>query len=234
MKVLCVDTATRNNWVGLYVDNRITDCIGYEDRQSCLINLIPSIELLLKNAGLEISALDAVITVTGPGAWSSLRIGIATVKQLCLVNQIPLIDITTLDLIAETALRTGVAGRDVLAVLNAQSNKVYAAQYAITNKQKSRISPYQWEDVQRLSDSIASDTTHLQILGDGADLFEPYKRESWQLKEFIPQQDSAYLNILGEIASAQKPVYKHEGILLLKPLYIQPSSAEVEFKVSVT
>jgi tRNA threonylcarbamoyladenosine biosynthesis protein TsaB len=234
MKVLCIDTATRNNWIGLYVDNCIIGCVGYEDRQSCLINLIPSVEMLLKNAQLRLSDLDAVSTVIGPGAWSSLRIGMTTVKQLCLVNQLPLATISTLDLIVEAALQTKVAESHILAVIEAQNGKVYSALYAINNGYKTRVSPYLWEDVQKIVAGISLDVTDLWIVGDGVPLFEPYLRAGWKIRHFIPQHDSAYLSILGETAVAQNPPYQHDEIMLLKPLYVQPSSAEVEFNVSVT
>jgi tRNA threonylcarbamoyladenosine biosynthesis protein TsaB len=234
MNILCVDTATRNNWVGLYQDNKITDCIGYEDRQSCLINLIPSIELLLKNAQIELPDLDGVVTVVGPGAWSSLRIGLTTVKQLCLVNQLPLTTMSSLDLIVEAARRENVGQSHILAVMNAQSGKVYSALYRINDEHIDQTSPYLWDDVPATISNVAASVDDLQIVGDGVELFERYLRRGWQTNLLIPQNNSRYLSILGEIATQRQSTYQHEEILLLKPLYIQPSSAEVEFKVSVT
>jgi tRNA threonylcarbamoyladenosine biosynthesis protein TsaB len=233
MNILCVDTATRNNWVGLYRDNRVTDCIGYEDRQSCLINLIPSIELLLNNAQIELSDIEGVATIVGPGAWSSLRIGLTTVKQLCLVNQLPLVTISSLDLIVEATRRENNRQSQILAVMNAQSGRVYSALYRIDDEQIDRISPYQWDDA-ATTIAVASTVDNLLIVGDGVEVFESYKRPGWQIYPLVPQNDSRFLSILGEIANQRQPTYRHEEILLLKPLYIQPSSAEVEFKVSVT
>lgn len=234
MNILCIDTSTRDNWIGLYAAGKITDCVGYQDRQSCLVNLVPSIKLVLDNAQTSLSKLDGIATVIGPGAWSSLRIGAATVKQLCLVNQIPLFAISNNDLMVENLLQKNASAKHILAVMNAQNMKVYSALYSVENGIKSRISDYQWEDADKLSEGIPPEIDDLLITGDGAHHFENRLRLGWQVEHSMPQLDSAYLAILGSLAEATQPTYDREQVLLFKPLYIQPSSAEIEFNVSVT
>lgn len=234
MKILCIDTSTRHNWIGLYSDGKITDVVGYEDRQSCLINLMPSIKVVLDNAQTKLSDIDAIATIVGPGAWSGLRIGAATVKQLSLVNHKPLFAISNNDLLAEASLHTGAPQHHILTAMDAQSNKVYAALYHVQDGQKNRISEYQWADVDTIVNSLPADVDDLLIVGDGAFRFENVVHRHWQLNYDMPQNDSRYLELLGRLAENSQPAYDHDAILLFKPLYIQPSSAEVEFKVSVT
>jgi tRNA threonylcarbamoyladenosine biosynthesis protein TsaB len=234
MKILCIDTSTRRNWIGLYNDGKISDSVGYEDRQSCLINLMPSIKTVLDNAQIALSSVDAIATVIGPGAWSSLRIGAATVKQLCLVNQKPLFSISNNDLLAEWSLQSGALQRHILTAMDAQSGKVYAALYRIEAGLKTRVSDYQWADVASIVRELPPTVDDLLIVGDGAFRFENAVRTNWQLNYDMPQHDSRYLQLLGKLAENAQLVYNHDAVLLFKPLYIQPSSAEVEFKVSVT
>jgi tRNA threonylcarbamoyladenosine biosynthesis protein TsaB len=234
MKILCIDTSTRRNWIGLYNDGKMTDSVGYEDRQSCLINLIPSIKTVLDNAKTALSGVDAIATIIGPGAWSSLRIGAATVKQLCLVNKLPLFSISNNDLLTEWSLQSGFTQQHILTAMDAQSGKVYAALYRIEAGQKTRVSDYLWADVASIVRELPADMDDLLIVGDGAFRFENAVRPNWQLNYDMPQQDSRYLQLLSTLAENTQPVYNRDEILLFKPLYIQPSSAEVEFKVSVT
>jgi tRNA threonylcarbamoyladenosine biosynthesis protein TsaB len=234
MKILCIDTSTRRNWIGLYSDGKVTDVVGYEDRQSCLINLMPSIKMVLDNAQIKLSDIDAIATIVGPGAWSSLRIGAATVKQLCLVNHIPLFAISNNDLLAEASLHAGAPQQHILTAMDAQSGKVYSALYHVQDGQKTRISEYQWADVDTVVNSLPADVDDLLIVGDGAYRFENVVHPHWQLNYDMPQNDSRYLELLGRLAENSQPTYDRDAILLFKPLYIQPSSAEVEFKVSVT
>ncbi|MEO8612475.1 MAG: tRNA (adenosine(37)-N6)-threonylcarbamoyltransferase complex dimerization subunit type 1 TsaB [Chloroflexota bacterium] len=234
MKILCIDTSTRRNWIGLYNDGKISDSVGYEDRQSCLINLMPSIKTVLDNAQTTLSGVDATATITGPGAWSSLRIGAATVKQLCLVNKLPLFSISNTDLLTEWSLHAGFTQQHILTAMDAQGGKVYAALYQIKDGQKTRVSDYLWADTVSIVRELPSDVDDLLIVGDGAFRFENAVRTNWQLNYDMPQHDNRYLELLGKLAENAPPVYNRDEILLFKPLYIQPSSAEVEFKVSVT
>jgi tRNA threonylcarbamoyladenosine biosynthesis protein TsaB len=234
MKILCIDTSTRRNWIGLYNDGKITGCMGYEDQQSCLINLIPSIKAVLDNAQIALANVDAIATIIGPGAWSSLRIGAATVKQLCLVNKLPLFSISNNDLLTEWSLQSGFTQQHILTAMDAQSEKVYAALYRIEAGQKTRVSDYLWADVASTVRELPANIDDLLIVGDSAFRFENAVRSNWQLNYDMPQQDSRYLELLGKLAENAQPVYNRDEILLFKPLYIQPSSAEVEFKVSVT
>lgn len=233
MNVLCVDTSTRHNWVALFKDGEMIACASYQDRQSCLINLMPTIEIVLKNAATKLTDLKCIVTVIGPGAWSSLRIGLATVKQLCLVNQIPLFTFNNLDLLATLALQTHHA-EYVLAAMDAQNNHAYAALYHIENGQPTLVTPYLWEDVAKVVSHIPTEADSVLIVGDAAHLFSPHLHPTWQNEIFIPAQGSRYLALLAELAETEKPDFDREAIILTKPLYIQPSSAEVEFKVTVT
>jgi tRNA threonylcarbamoyl adenosine modification protein YeaZ len=182
----------------------------------------------------DASKVDVIATITGPGAWSSLRIGAATVKQLCLVNQIPLFAVSNNDVIVENLLRKNVQSKHILAVMDAQNKKVYSALYAVENGVQSRISDYQWEDAATIGDTIPAEIESLLITGDGAYHFENRLHPGWQINNTMPQHDSAYLAILASLAEAAQPVFDRDRILLFKPLYIQQSSAEIEFNVSVT
>jgi hypothetical protein len=118
--------------------------------------------------------------------------------------------------------------------MDAQNKKVYSALYSVENGVKSRISDYQWEDAAKIGDSIPPEIDDLLISGDGAYHFENRLRPGWLINNSMLQQDSDYLAILGSLTEVAQPAYDREQILLFKPLYIQPSSAEIEFNVSVT
>jgi tRNA threonylcarbamoyladenosine biosynthesis protein TsaB len=195
---------------------------------------MPSIKTVLDNAKITLSGVDAVATIIGPGAWSSLRIGAATVKQLCIVNKLPLFSISNNDLLAEWSLHAGFAQQHILTAMDAQSGKVYAALYRTQAGQKTRVSDYLWADAVSIVRDLPATVDDLLIVGDGAFRFENAVRTHWQLNYDMPQQDSRYLELLGKLAESAQSIYNHDEILLFKPLYIQPSSAEVEFKVSVT
>jgi tRNA threonylcarbamoyladenosine biosynthesis protein TsaB len=89
--------------------------------------LLPAIDRLLRAAGVGASDLAAFAVCAGPGSFTGLRVGIATVKGLAFGSGAPVAAVRTLAALALRAPRT----RDpVVAVLDARRDEVYAAGFA--------------------------------------------------------------------------------------------------------
>jgi len=89
--------------------------------------LLPAIDALLRRAGMGLASVDAFAVCAGPGSFTGLRVGIATVKGLAFGSREPIAAVGTLDALALRAPRT----RDpVVAVLDARRDEVYAAAFA--------------------------------------------------------------------------------------------------------
>jgi tRNA threonylcarbamoyladenosine biosynthesis protein TsaB len=85
---------------------------------------------LLKTAGLDIRALNAVAFSCGPGSYTGLRIGLSTAKALCYVLNIPLIYVDTLKTMALKAKKklTGMEKDSLLCpMIDARRMEVYTA-----------------------------------------------------------------------------------------------------------
>jgi tRNA threonylcarbamoyladenosine biosynthesis protein TsaB len=232
MKILIIDTSTRRNWVALFEDERMLGCLHFEDQQSCLINLVPGIQHVLTNAGTNLQAIDCIGTVIGPGAWSSLRIGLATVKQLCLTNHLPLMRMTSSQVIAEYANLIGITRPTLLTVMDAGGGKVYSAHFQREAGSYIQIKADAWQTAESTAQELAS-APDVAIIGDGAGQFEPFHQPGWERIVQQPQADSRYL---GSIASRARDEthFDADAIRLLKPLYVQLSSAELDFNLQVT
>ncbi|MCK5284311.1 MAG: tRNA (adenosine(37)-N6)-threonylcarbamoyltransferase complex dimerization subunit type 1 TsaB, partial [Alphaproteobacteria bacterium] len=63
-------------------------------------HLVPLVEEVMLDVGLDYQELDAVITTVGPGAFTGLRIGLSTARSLALALSIPIYGITTLQVLA--------------------------------------------------------------------------------------------------------------------------------------
>ncbi len=66
--------------------------------------LQPAIKELLNDLDMNISQIDAVAVVNGPGSYTGLRVGLASAKGICYALNKPLITIGTLPLMAFSAL----------------------------------------------------------------------------------------------------------------------------------
>lgn len=99
LKYLVIDTSLENiTSLNLFIGNKSTDII-YDESRAHLKNLIPGIKEILERSNLKISDLSFISINEGPGSWTGLRIGFATVKVFAYINKIPLITYNNFEII---------------------------------------------------------------------------------------------------------------------------------------
>ena len=98
--LLAVDSSTQ--WIGLaiYQDEQILAEEVWQSRAHHSVELSPAIELILRRSGITTANLSVIAVATGPGSFTSLRIGMAVVKGLALGLHLPVIGIPSLDILA--------------------------------------------------------------------------------------------------------------------------------------
>jgi tRNA threonylcarbamoyladenosine biosynthesis protein TsaB len=89
--------------------------------------LLPAVDTLLGGAGVALRDLEAFAVSIGPGSFTSLRVGIATLKGLAFEGGLPVAPVSTLAALARVA---GPTDRLVVPMLDARRGEVYAAAYA--------------------------------------------------------------------------------------------------------
>lgn len=139
MKILAIDTST--DYLSLAVADSEKIIARYHRRtnrnHSRLI--IPAISNLVRNVRLSIKDIDAFAISIGPGSFTGLRIGVATVKGLAYALNKPIVAIPTLDVIARNAK----SFRGVICpVIDARKSKVYACLYRSDGESVKKISKY--------------------------------------------------------------------------------------------
>lgn len=99
--LLHLETATTNCSVALSQNGNLLHCIENNEadfRHSDYLHLF--IEQLLNKAQIEAKQLSAVAVSMGPGSYTGLRIGISSAKGLCYANDLPLIAVNSLEVLA--------------------------------------------------------------------------------------------------------------------------------------
>jgi len=102
--ILSIETATRICSVSLSKNgiNTAHKISNTPNAHSSLINKM--IRQLMDDAGMELSALDAVAVSKGPGSYTGLRIGVSTAKGICYALDIPLLAVDSLQALAYALL----------------------------------------------------------------------------------------------------------------------------------
>lgn len=122
MKVLAVETATSWQSVALLDDDRV---LAREDQEATGAHgtlLLPTIGRLLAKAGLTLTQLDGLVCSIGPGSFTGLRVGAATLLGLRAATDLPLVLVPTLEAMA-WSLR-GTSG-PICPVLPSRKDEIY-------------------------------------------------------------------------------------------------------------
>jgi len=98
--LLAVDTSTL--WIGLalYEESRVLCEMIWRTENHHTIELVPSIDTLLKRCKAAPTDLQVLAVAIGPGSFTSLRISLAVVKGLALSQHLPIVGIPSLDVLA--------------------------------------------------------------------------------------------------------------------------------------
>jgi tRNA threonylcarbamoyladenosine biosynthesis protein TsaB len=128
--LLAFETATRAASVALLRGAELlAERMAPRDRTTAEA-LLPALDALLTEAGVPLATIDAFAVSIGPGSFTGLRVGIATVKGLAFGTGRPVAPVPTLAALAGTA---GAPREAVIALLDARRGEVYAAGYAPTS-----------------------------------------------------------------------------------------------------
>lgn len=126
-RILAIDTATEACSVALLNNEHQLAHFELCAREHTQ-RILPLVQQLLQEGGVALKELDALAFGRGPGSFTGVRIGIGIAQGLALGAGLPLIGISTLKTMAQSAWRLNGASR-VLAAIDARMGEVYWAEY---------------------------------------------------------------------------------------------------------
>jgi len=227
-RILAIDTSTAWCSVALSLGDQ-TPILRHELVSAGASQLLlPWVEALLNEAGIELNELDAIAVGIGPGAFTGVRLGVAAVQGLAISSDLPVLPVTSLDAIAAQLIKTPdfviTKPKNFVIAIDARMDEIYWAQYEspgqehhqakrIGNIQLSRPEELDLAGIQFLAGSA------LKVYGDR--LFSETALPSTALDSQI------HLNALGTLDCAEhgfrggRQINVHE----LEPLYVRDKVA---------
>ena len=133
MNYLAIDTSGSNLTVIVCKQDKIYTFFDENCGTHHSVRLLDETEKLCELAGFDLKDADFFAVVTGAGSFTGIRIGVATVKALCLAYRKPCLNITSFDTIAYNKDKD-----KVLAIIDANHNGYYICGY---NGGKVTVSP---------------------------------------------------------------------------------------------
>ncbi|MEZ5540956.1 MAG: tRNA (adenosine(37)-N6)-threonylcarbamoyltransferase complex dimerization subunit type 1 TsaB [Pseudomonadota bacterium] len=125
--ILAIETATAACSAALTVNGDVLERYALAPRQHATL-ILPMIEALLVEAGLAVTALDAIAFGRGPGSFTGVRIAASIVQGIAFAAQRPVVPVSTLAALALGAQRAS-GGTAILAALDARKHEVYWCAY---------------------------------------------------------------------------------------------------------
>jgi tRNA threonylcarbamoyladenosine biosynthesis protein TsaB len=130
MLVLSLDTTTREGSCALARDGRVLREQGSDAAKPQAARLPGDLVTLLEHEGVTLADVDIYAVSTGPGSFTGLRVGIATMQGLAFAAGKPLIGISALDALqAQEHVHVQLHGARVATWIDAWRGEIYAALY---------------------------------------------------------------------------------------------------------
>jgi tRNA threonylcarbamoyladenosine biosynthesis protein TsaB len=123
------------------------------------------VDEVMKESGVNLSDLDAVAISKGPGSYTGLRIGVSIAKGLCYALNKPLIAVSSLQALAETASKHYDENHLFAPMIDARRMEVYTAIY---NAKNDCLRDVQADIIDKNSFADFTKNHPLVLLGDGA------------------------------------------------------------------
>lgn len=146
MKVLAIDTANLVMGVAIIDGEKVVGEITTNLQKNHSLRLMPAIDLLMKEVGIKPNELERIVVASGPGSYTGVRIGVTTAKTLAWTLNIPLVGVSSLEVLAQN-------GRYfdgyVAPLFDARRGQVYTGLY---ETKEQNVSPVQADQLVLLED----------------------------------------------------------------------------------
>ena len=100
MRILAIETSTYSGSIAVLGDEGILGEYYFNVGPSHTEKLVPSIDWLMGELGIDRTDLTGVVVSLGPGSFTALRVGISTAKGICFSLGIPLVGVSSLKTLA--------------------------------------------------------------------------------------------------------------------------------------
>ena len=233
MRVLALDTTTRAGSVALVDDGRVIGERGGDASRTHAERLPAEIVALVDACGLALADIDLFAVASGPGSFTGLRIGIATMQGLALVGGRRMAGVPALDALGHLASREARAGTYVAAWMDAHRRDVFAALYRVGPAplfEPERLCEIEGPSVGEPAAVVARwrravGDACVDVMGDGAALFaDVMARDAPGWRVLTP---ALLAGAIGQIALARARRGETVDPAGLHPLYIRRPDAEV-------
>lgn len=208
MKILGIDTTTKVLSIGAYDGVKVYEYnIDLGIKQATL--LVPVIKRILDALNWKIEDVNYFACGLGPGSFTGIRVGLATIKGFAWARNLSIIGVETLDLLASNAKEKSAI---VIPIVDAKRNMVYACIYQTSANGLKKKSPYLLVTMDDLIKKIKS---------------AKYKAKLIFLGDAIPLYRDKLIQELGEVIFTDKDCWYPKGHNIIEQALIKIKNRKI-------
>ena len=223
MKILSIETSSEICAVALTEDKKVIKEEILENKNTHSVNLMPLVDKLLKETNTSLNEIDLFGCDIGPGSFTGIRIGVATIKAFLDSLNKKAVGVNSLDILAYNIKENGI----ICSIIDAKNNNVYYGIYEYKNETYIKIE-MDFDNIENIINKIEQKYINKKIffIGNGSKIYEDMIKSKMKKEDIIVDEKYNKLNArnIGFIAfeNREKCVESNELI----PVYLRKSSAE--------
>ena len=224
MKILAIDTSAIVGSVALTEDETLIGQYTINNGNTHSETLLPMVESLLSLSGIGADEIGLFAVSNGPGSFTGVRIGVASIKGLAFGSGKPCVGVSTLEALAYNLI--GFEGI-LCPVMNARRSQVYNALFECRGGKLTRLTPDRALSIAELDEELSKLDSPFYLTGDGYDVtVEGLSKSTPAFTPEISRYQSAYSVAQCAKAAFERGEYTNDTDLTVT--YLRPSQAERE------
>ena len=246
MKILAIDTSSKVCSVSITEDDKKIVELHNDDEKTHSVKLMPMIDELFKSTNLNLSDIDLLVCSIGPGSFTGLRIGVATIKAFADTQNINTVPVTSLEglvynMIEDDSILVKKQLPNTLfcSIIDAKNDNVYYGLYRYYNDCLNETTELSCDNINTLISKINILTNNFDnqfnsivFVGDGSsvyrDLLEKNLTNPDILTKFAENEQNNSNSVSIAIAGYKKYLNGNYGdSSILSPLYLRKPQAEL-------
>jgi tRNA threonylcarbamoyladenosine biosynthesis protein TsaB len=226
MIILGIETATNQVGCALGGYEGVLASFHSAKKRRHAETLAPAIEFVCAQARIEMKEISAVAVDIGPGLFTGMRVGVATGKAMAHALRVPMIGLSSLDLLAFPVRHTD---RLIAAVVDARKGEVFTALYRQVPGGVQRLSPYRITTPNELASDLIARGEDCLVVGDGGLRYREVLESAGRVD--VGGVGFAYPSACALVELAHPRAIREEFVQPweLEMLYLRKSDAEINW-----
>lgn len=237
MKILAIDTSSKICGVTIMENEKALIKLVNDDEKTHSVKLMPMIDKAFNDTKLSLDDISLLACCTGPGSFTGVRIGIATIKAFSDVKNIPVVGITSLESLAYNVKQISKPTSLICSLIDAKNENVYCGLYNFSNDLNYTNIFAENIDItiSKISNIInEKQFTDIIFVGDGSKIYKEKLENSFKNSIFATENyDVQNIISIANIAFNKYNNGEYGNSSSLSPIYLKKSQAEREFEEKI-